>query len=132
MKNQRGMTLISWALILGIIAFFVTIALRLVPMYQEYFSVQNIMNGMEQEIQDNKLTKQQVKLMLLRRFNTGYVSSVKEENVKIERGKNNAYVSKITIDYEVREHFLAQIDLIGHFVLEVDVEPKGKGRSPSQ
>ncbi|MFW5446590.1 MAG: DUF4845 domain-containing protein [Methylophagaceae bacterium] len=128
MNNQRGMTLISWVIILGVIAFFATIALRLIPMYQEYFAVKNIMQGMEIELRDNKLTKQQVKVMLIRRFNTGYISSVKDENIEIHRGKNNAFVTKINIDYEVREPFIAQIDLIGHFELEVDVEPKGRTR----
>ncbi|MDQ7073377.1 MAG: DUF4845 domain-containing protein [Gammaproteobacteria bacterium] len=126
MNKQRGMTLISWVLVLGIIAFFATIAIRLIPMYQEYFGVKNIMQGMEQELRNNKLTKSQVNVMLMRRFNTGYIQSVKKDNITIERGKNNAYVTKIKIDYEVREPFIAQIDLIGHFVVEVDVEPKGR------
>ncbi|MFW5426130.1 MAG: DUF4845 domain-containing protein [Methylophagaceae bacterium] len=128
MNNQRGMTLISWVIILGVIAFFATIALRLIPMYQEYFAVKNIMQGMEIELRDNKLTKQQVNIMLLRRFNTGYILNVKKENIEYHRGKNNAFVTKINIDYEVREPFIAQIDLIGHFELEVDVEPKGRTR----
>ncbi len=124
MKNQRGMTLISWVLVLGIIAFFATVAIRIIPMYQEYFSVQNIMKGMEEELRNNKLTKQQVNVMLMRRFNTGYIHSVKKDNVEIHRGRNNAFVTKINIDYEVREPFIAHIDLIGSFELEIDVEPK--------
>ena len=126
MNNQRGMTLISWVIVLGVIAFFATIALRLIPMYQEYFGVKNIMQGMEEELRNNKLTKSQANIMLMRRFNTGYIKSVKKENITIERGKNNAFVTKIKIDYEVREPFIAQIDLIGHFVTEIDVEPKGR------
>lgn len=126
MNNQRGMTLISWVIVLGVIAFFATIALRLIPMYQEYFGVKNIMQGMEEELRNNKLTKSQANIMLMRRFNTGYIKSVKKENVTIERGKNNAFVTKIKIDYEVREPFIAQIDLIGHFVTEIDVEPRGR------
>jgi Tfp pilus assembly major pilin PilA len=126
MNNQRGMTLISWVIVLGVIAFFATIALRLIPMYQEYFGVKNIMQGMEEELRNNKLTKSQANIMLMRRFNTGYIKSVKKENITIERGKNNAFVTKIKIDYEVREPFIAQIDLIGHFVTEIDVEPRGR------
>lgn len=33
-------------------------------------------------------------------------------------------MSKIVIDYEKRVPFMAQIDLIGHFKTEIDVEPK--------
>lgn len=124
MKQQRGMTLISWILMLGVIAFFATIAMRLLPMYQEYYGVLSIMDGMETELKNNKLTKAQVMKLLKRRFSTGYVFSVKDENVELQKGKAGSAITKITIDYEVRKPFAAQIDLIGHFHTEIDVEKK--------
>jgi Tfp pilus assembly major pilin PilA len=123
MQKQRGMTLISWIIVLGVIAFFATIAMRLLPMYQEYYAVLQLMEGMENELKNNKLTKQQTMILLQKRFNTGYISSIKKENIEIHRGKNNVHVTKIVIDYEVRKPFIAQIDLIGHFQTEIDVEP---------
>lgn len=124
MRKQRGMTLIGWIFVLGIIAFFATVVMRLLPMYQEYYGVVQIMDGMEVELKNNKMTKNQVLLMMYKRFDTGYIFSVKEDNIEILRGKNNVHVSKIVIDYEVRKPFMAQIDLIGHFHLEVDTEKK--------
>ncbi|NQY26606.1 MAG: DUF4845 domain-containing protein [Piscirickettsiaceae bacterium] len=118
------MTLISWIFVLGIIAFFATVVMRLLPMYQEYYGVVQIMDGMEVEIKNNKMTKNQVLIMLYKRFDTGYIFSVKKDNIEIIRGKNNVHVSKIVIDYEVRKPFMAQIDLIGHFHTEIDVEQK--------
>jgi len=125
-KKQAGMTLISWVLVLGIIAFFATVVMRLLPMYQEYFSVVSILDGMEEELENNRMTKAQANLMLMRRFDTGYVKSVKKEHIEISRGRNATNVTKIAIDYEVRVPFVAQIDLIGHFQKEIDVEPKSK------
>lgn len=122
MKNQRGMTLIGWVIVLALIAFFATLAIRLVPMYQEYYGVLQIMNDMEIELQNNNLTKNEVQTLLERRFDIGYISSVDKEDIEILRGKNTAYVTKIIIDYEVRKHFMAQIDLVGHFKKEIDVE----------
>tara|TARA_R110002049_G_scaffold204406_1_gene374984 strand:- start:94 stop:477 length:384 start_codon:yes stop_codon:yes gene_type:complete len=122
MKKQRGMTLIGWAIVLGIIAFFATIAMRLIPMYQEYFSVVQIMESMKVELKENKLTKQQVKVLFEKRFDTGYVFSVKPENMTFIRGQDNFSVTKVVIDYEVREPFIAQISLVGHFHEEIDVE----------
>ena len=126
MKKQQGMTLISWVIVLAIIAFFATITMRLVPMYQEYYCVLQIMKSMETELKNNKLTNEQVMLLLSKRFNTGYISSVKKENIELSRGRSNAYVTKIVIDYEVRKPFIAHIDLVGHFVTEVDVEPASR------
>jgi Tfp pilus assembly protein PilE len=122
MKKQRGMTLIGWAIVLGIIAFFATVAMRLIPMYQEYFSVVQIMESMKVELKENSLTKQQVKVLFEKRFDTGYVFSVKPENMKFIAGKDNYSVKKVVIDYEVRKPFIAQISLVGHFHEEIDVE----------
>lgn len=124
MQKQQGMTLIGWIMVLAIIAFFATFVMRLLPMYQEYYSVLQIMEGMETELKNNKLTKKQVMTLLNKRFDTGYVFSVKKDNIEISRGKNNVHVSKIVIDYEKRVPFMAQINLVGHFKTEIDVEPK--------
>jgi len=124
MQKQQGMTLIGWVIVLAIIAFFATIVMRLLPVYQEYYSVLQIMDGMEIELKNNKLTKKQVMILFEKRFDTGYVFSVKKDNIEISRGKNNVHVSKVVIDYEVRKPFMAQVDLIAHFKTEIDVEPK--------
>lgn len=124
MKNQRGMTLIGWVIVLALIAFFATLAMRLVPMYQEYYGVLQIMNDMEIELKNNNLTKNEVETLLMRRFDIGYIQSVDKEDIEILRGKNTAYITKVVIDYEVRKPFIAHIDLIGHFKEEIDIEPK--------
>ena len=126
MHKQRGMTLISWVFVLLIIAFFATFVMRLLPMYQEYYGVLQIMDSMETELKNNKLTKKQVMTLLEKRFDTGYIFSVKKDDIEIHRGKNNVHVTKVAIDYEVRKPFIAQIDLVGHFKTEIDVEPKRK------
>jgi Domain of unknown function (DUF4845)/Prokaryotic N-terminal methylation motif len=124
MKNQRGMTLIGWVFVLAIIAFFATLAIRLVPMYQEYYGVLQIMNEMKTELKNNNLTKNEVETLLMRRFDIGYIKSVDKDDIEILRGKNSAYITKIVIDYEVRKPFIAHVDLIGHFKKEIDIEPQ--------
>mgnify|MGYP000730506146 CR=1 FL=1 len=123
MNKQRGMTLISWVFVLGIIAFFATLVIRLLPMYQEYYGVVRIMENMKVELQDNKMTKAQVKSMLGKRFNTGYIESVKNENIEMTRDRQS-HVSGIAIDYEVRVPFIAQVSLVGHFQKEINIDPK--------
>ena len=122
MKKQAGMTLISWVIVLGILAFLVTFAMRLLPMYQEYYGVKQIMQGMEQEITSNRLTKKQVMTLLAKRFNTGYISSVDKDDIELLRGKNNVHVDKIIIDYEVREPFMFHISLVGSFHIEAEAK----------
>lgn len=126
MKKQAGMTLISWVIVLGLIAFFATLTMRLFPMYQEYFAVKQVMAGMEKEITANRLTKQQVMLLLSKRFNTGYITAVKKDNIELLRGKNNVHVDKIIIDYEERKPFMFHISLVGNFHLEAEAKQAGR------
>jgi hypothetical protein len=124
MKNQRGMTLIGWVIVLAVIAFFATLTMRLFPMYQEYYGVLQIMKDMEIELKNNNLSKNEVETLLARRFDIGYIHSVDKEDIEILRGKNSAYITKVVIDYEVRKPFIAHIDLVGHFKTQIDTEPK--------
>ena len=41
-RQQAGMTLISWVIVLGIIAFLATFVMRLFPMYQEVVQVERV------------------------------------------------------------------------------------------
>jgi Tfp pilus assembly major pilin PilA len=124
MKNQRGMTLIGWVIVLALIAFFATLVMRLLPMYQEYYGVLQVMSSMEEELKNNNLSKNQVEILLYKKFDTGYIKSVKRDNIELLRGKNSAYITKVVIDYEVRKPFIAHIDLVGHFKTQIDTEPK--------
>lgn len=126
MKKQAGMTLISWVIVLGIIAFFATMAMRLLPMYQEYYGVVTVMEGMEREISTSKLTKKEVMSLLKKRFDTGYIFAVKKDNIEMLRGKNNVHVDKIIIDYEVRKPFIAHISLVGTFHIEAKAKQRNR------
>ena len=49
MKQQRGMTTIGFILIIGMIAFFTAIGVKLIPMYIEYYSVTSILKTIQGE-----------------------------------------------------------------------------------
>lgn len=120
-KRQNGMTFIGILIVVAVIAFFVVVAIRLLPMYQEYYSVVSILETMKPEMRDDDLTKAEAKRLLNARFNTGYVFSVKPEHIKLLRNRGNTAVKKIVIDYEVREPFIGNIDIVGTFHAEAAV-----------
>ena len=125
MKNkQTGLTFISWIIILGIIAFFATLAIRIVPIYSEYYTVVNVVKGMEKEIRDNKLSEREVRKLFTKRFQVNNIKSVGREDIKLSRGRGSVAIKKVVIDYDVEVPFIAQLNLIGHFHQEIDVESK--------
>ena len=61
-------------------------------------------------------------ILLSKRFNTGYIFSVIKDSIELLRGKNNVHVDKIIIDYEVRESYVAKINLVGSFHVEAEAK----------
>ena len=111
-RTQRGMTLISFILVLGVVGVFVYMGMKLIPMYSEYYSVKQALAGLASEpgITENDPAK--IKDLFFRRLYISYSENVKPENVKIVR-KDAGY--EMTVDYEVRRTLISNIDVVGKF-----------------
>jgi len=110
-RDQRGMTTIGLALVFAIGAFFVLLALRLVPVYLEHFKVVEILDGLATEGRDptNLLT---VKQLLERRLEINDIDRIKKENITITRRDG---ISHVEIKYEARVPILSNVDAVVSF-----------------
>ncbi|MDI9239387.1 DUF4845 domain-containing protein [Lysobacter sp. LF1] len=114
-RNQSGMTLIGFVLILGMVGVFIYMGMKLIPMYSEYYAVKEALKEMSQEADISQQDPGRIKDAFFRRLYISYAENVKSENVKIAR-KDAGYV--MTVDYEVRRPLIANIDVVGHFNAE--------------
>ena len=80
-NKQGGLTLIGFAMILTLLIFGGFIAMKLFPIYQEYFSVVQAMKGLAQEPGIEQKTPAQVKQQLFNRLYVSYVESVDKNDV---------------------------------------------------
>jgi len=112
------MTAIGWLLVLGLIAFFSLITLRLVPFYLEFAKVASTLESLEKEPGITGKTKSEIVRMVEKRFEVNDVKNVsaKELSVKKEKG-----VLVVSIDYERREHLISNIDVVAKFDKKVEV-----------
>jgi Tfp pilus assembly protein PilE len=118
-RKQKGITLMSFLVVLVVVGFFALIAMKLFPMYSEYFNLKGVMNELGKTPNSASMTPAQIQSDLERRFNIAYVSSVKKEHVKIIRTSNKG--SQLNIAYEVRTPLLANLDVVGKFDYTVDL-----------
>lgn len=111
-RTQRGMTLIGFILVLGVVGVFAYMGMKLIPMYSEYYSVKQALAGLAAEpgITDNDPAK--IKDLFFRRLYISYAENIKPEHVKIVR-KDAGY--EMTVNYEVRKQLIANIDVVGKF-----------------
>lgn len=116
--NQKGMTAIGWLLVLGLIAFFALITLRLVPLYLEYAKVVSVLESLENESGIGLKSKPEIIKLIRRRFGVNDVRYVDPKLTKVTKERG---VMKIGIAYERREHLVANIDIVARFDKQVTV-----------
>jgi hypothetical protein len=118
-KQQQGMTAIGWLIVLGLIAFFALIGIRLLPLYLESFKVAGALDSMKQEPFVTKKDKGEIMRMLSRRFEIDDIDSVDlRKNVEISK---DAGILKIRADWERRTHLLGNVDVVLHFDKNVEI-----------
>lgn len=116
--RQRGMTPIGWVLVFLLIAFFALIALKLVPVYLESFSVGSVISGLKDEPGIGAMTSRQIASLVEKRLDINMVSGVDADDIYVERMGN---MKKIIADYEVREGMLGNVDIVVSFKKSVEV-----------
>jgi Tfp pilus assembly protein PilE len=116
-RNQSGMTLISFVVVAAVVGFFLFIAMKLFPMYQEFFSVKSAMKGLASEAGIANQQPAQIKEKFFKRLYISYSNNVKPEHVKIEN-KGSGQGQMMYVNYEVRVPLLYNIDAVGKFSAE--------------
>ncbi|KRA73065.1 hypothetical protein ASD78_15840 [Lysobacter sp. Root667] len=122
-RNQSGMTLIGFIVVLAVVGVFVYMGMKLIPMYTEYYGVKRALTGLSAEpgIADQDPAK--IKKLFFRRLYVSYADNVKDEHVKIQR-KDAGY--EILVNYEVRRPLIANLDVVGRFEAKQDIR-RGSG-----
>ncbi|WP_455197857.1 DUF4845 domain-containing protein [Kaarinaea lacus] len=122
MKNynkQRGVTMVTIAAGLALLAFFVLIAITLVPVYMENFSVGSHVSRIGKDVRASEMTKEEVRKTLIKRFGIDDVKSVERQDISITDIPGGYQVE---VDYEVRKHFLGNVDVVIYFTETTEVK----------
>ncbi len=118
-SKQRGLAAISWFIIIVIGVLFVTLLLRLIPIYIEGFSVYDSLDSMKQDRKIINYPVSAIKKSLLRRLNINSVYSVTPEDIYVTRKGGK---TRIEVDYEKRENVVGNLDIIVRFRKEITVQ----------
>ena len=96
-ETQRGMTVIGMLLLLIVIAFVVLIAMKVVPMYVQYFSIKSTIESIRKEPQLAQMSTQDIQNAIQKRFDIGYVDNITARDLKI-RNENRGRV--LDLEYQ--------------------------------
>lgn len=117
-QRQRGLTLISWILVLGVAFLFGIAALRLVPVYLEYMKIASSLSSVQKSFENQQTTPAELREALGKRFDIESVRIIDKKDVKIER-RGNGYAMRAA--YEHRAPFVGNVGFIVTFDKSVQV-----------
>jgi len=120
-KYQQGMTFIGLLLTLGLIAFFVLLILKIVPIYIDHSKVVNALAALEKTTDIETKSESEIRSSLDKRFSMNYVYDIKaqsRDDVKITKSGN--YL-KVEIKYEVVKPIAGNLSVLAEFDDAIEV-----------
>lgn len=118
-QQQRGITLIGFLVVASLLVFAVFIGMRLFPIYSEYFSVVQAVNGVKAEPGVESWTPAQVRSAMEKRFDVSYVANVDPRRDIIINRDAGGY--NLIVKYEVRKPLLGNLDVVAMFDKRVNL-----------
>ncbi len=112
LQRQRGLTMISWLVVLMVIGFFIMVGLRVVPVYLEHYTVKNVLKSLEEEPFISRKPVSEIRKILVKRFGINNVRSINRDHIKIRRSSG---VTTIELNYEQRRPIAGNMDVIMTF-----------------
>jgi len=114
-RTQRGMTMLGFLITLSVVILFLFCAMKIVPMYIEYYSVKKMLAAISNNPESANAPKDKIRAMFGRSLQIDYVKIIKPEMLKIETTESGY---NLVVDYERRESLIANLDVVGKFRAE--------------
>ena len=111
-SRQRGMTMISWLIVLGVAVFFILIGIKMVPTYLENYSVKQVLLNMEQDRTVRKMTPKEMRESFFKRLKINGVYEFDREWITIKKEKTG---TRFSVDYEIRKPVAGNVAIVMAF-----------------
>jgi hypothetical protein len=117
-KRQQGLTFISLVFVLGLIAFFVLLGLKIGPIYLDHSKVVSALEEIKKNSDIEEQSEAEIRDSLRKRFNMNYVNDVTQDEIKITKYQD--YL-RVAIEYEVVKEIAGNLSVLVEFndVIEV-------------
>jgi hypothetical protein len=112
LKKQRGLTFISWLVILIVAGFIAMVGIKIAPVYLEHFAVRKSVESLKNEPLISRKPLTEIRKMLMRRLDMNNIRYLGKDQIHLTRAGG---VTKITIGYEQRKAIVGNISLVMTF-----------------
>jgi hypothetical protein len=116
--KQQGITFFSLALMMVIGGFFILIALKTGPLYLENYTIQSSLDELKNDPAVGEMSPVKIRATISKQLYINDIRRFSERDIQIKRGGG---IIRVFVEYEVREHLLANVDIILSFANAVEV-----------
>jgi len=120
-SKQRGLTLISWVVVIVFILFQGVIAMNVIPVYMTDSTVASIMKDLPDDVAAKRASSKELKGLVAKKLRMNSVYTLKPEDIKVKKGRGENIVS---IEYEPRGKLIGSLDYIVTFKHEARVQTR--------
>lgn len=117
--RQRGMTTVGLILVVAVIAFFSTLAIKLTPVYIESFQISSIFKTLQRDIPLATASDSDIRSSLAKRFDINSINDIQPRQVVIKRDGDR--LQALQLKYDVRVPMFWNIDVVVHFNKDFEV-----------
>lgn len=111
-SQQRGISMIGWAVILLIAVVLGTATLRMVPVYLEHNTITSAIKSLLQDSKTALMSPREVREALSKRFTINQVNVISVNDLIITK---EGGILKVSTDYEVREPMFYNVSIVMTF-----------------
>jgi len=111
-RNQQGVTLIGWIIILALIAFFSLITIKVVPIYIDHYNIVKVLKSLENEDNIATMRPAEARELIDRRLYINAVETVKRDDFEIHRLSG---ALEIDLEYAATTNLFSNIFIVIEF-----------------
>ena len=117
-RSQHGLTTISLIVLIALASLILLNVFRALPMYLDYTNVKSVMEAVDNDTEVDARSKAALWASLSKRLQINQITYLQKENFTFTRQDD---VTTMTVDYEVRKPYVADMFLGAHFVHSVEI-----------
>jgi len=117
-RRQRGITLIGFALLLGLIGFFTILILKIGPIYLEHYKVLSSLQSLKEDPSLPKKRRREIFSMLEKRFDINMIENVTTDDISVSKEDG---VVTVAVTYEVEKPIFGNLSVLVYFDDQIEV-----------
>ena len=121
MKKQKGMTFISWVVVLAFLGFQGMVLIKVVPPFMEDRTIGSFWKKLDADPSLVGASPKKIRQVILKKLKINNVYSISKNDIEISKSSDNYIVS---LDYEPRGTIVGKLEYIISFSHEAEIRRK--------